>query len=153
MEEYSPGDIVEIETPKGLAYVQLTHTHPSYPPVVKFLKGPYEMRPDNVTVLAAESATMAMVPLSGVLKKLGLKHSRVGCAEIPHGERKFPIFRMPIRGKKGEIIYWWFWDGQGLTFSTELTEQQETLPLREVMSSERFQEQLAVDARQRRAIA
>ena len=31
MEEYAPGDIVEVETTKGLAYVQLTHTHPSYP--------------------------------------------------------------------------------------------------------------------------
>ncbi|MET4104059.1 MAG: hypothetical protein ACU0CB_13275 [Roseovarius sp.] len=147
MEEYQPGDIVEVETPKGLAYVQLTHTHPSYPPVVKFLSGPYKSRPENVTVLATEESPMAMVPLSGVLKKLGLKHSRVENVEIPRGERKFPTFRMPIRGKKGEIIYWWFWDGQGLTFSTELMETQEKLPMREVMSSDRFLEQLVADAR------
>lgn len=147
MEEYLPGDIIEVETPKGLAYVQLTHTHPSYPPVVKFLKGPYQSRPDNVTVLAGEAAPIAMVPLTGVLKKLGLKHTRVASAEIPRGERDFPIFRMPIRDKKGEIIYWWFWDGQGLTYSTELMEQQEKLPMREIMSSERFLDQLATDGK------
>lgn len=145
MEEYVPGDIVEIETSKGLAYVQLTHLHPSYPPVIKFMKGPYENRPDNVTVLTAESAPLAMVPLSGILRKLGLKHSRIGNMDIPRSEQKFPIFRMPIRGKKGEIIYWWFWDGQGLTFSTELAEQQEKLPMREVMSSERFLELLTAN--------
>lgn len=147
MEEYQPGDIVEVETPMGLAYVQLTHTHPSYPPVIKFLKGPCKSRPDNVAVLTTEPAPMAMVPLTGVLKKLGLKHARVGAAEIPQGERKFPIFRMAIRSKKGEIIYWWFWDGKGLTYSTELMEQQEKLPMREIMSSERFLEQLGTDAR------
>ena len=140
MEEYQPGDIVEVETPKGLAYVQLTHTHPSYPPVVKFLSGPYKSRPENVTVLATEESPMAMVPLSGVLKKLGLKHSRVENVEIPRGERKFPTFRMPIRGKKGEIIYWWFWDGRGLTYSSELEAQQDSLPLREVMSASTMME-------------
>lgn len=145
MEEYVPGDIVEIETSKGLAYVQLTHLHPSYPPVIKFMKGPYENRPDNVTVLTAESAPVAMVPLSAVLRKLGLKHCCIGNMDIPRSEQKFPIFRMPIRGKAGEIIYWWFWDGQGLTFSTELADHQEKLPMREVMSSERFLEQLAAN--------
>lgn len=142
MEEYTPGDIIEVETPNGLAYLQLTHTHSSYPPVVKFLQGPYQHRPDNVTVLAADPAPVAMVPLTGILNKLGLKHTRVGTAEIPHGERKFPVFRMPIRDKNGEIIYWWFWDGQGLTYSTDLLARQEKLPLREVMSSEGLLAQL-----------
>jgi hypothetical protein len=86
-----------------------------------------------------------MVPLSGVLKKLGLKHARVGTVEIPRAEREFPIFRMPIRDKKGEIIYWWFWDGKGLTYTTELMQQQEKLPMREIMSAERFLDQLVAD--------
>lgn len=147
MEDYAPGDIVEIETPKGLAYVQLTHTHPSYPPVVKFLKGGYKKRPDNVLSLSNKGEeTVAMVPLSGVLRKLKLRHSKVGATEIPQGQRKFPTFRTPIRDKKGQIIYWWFWDGQGLTYSSELDEVQETLPLREVMSSDRFLERLVADA-------
>ncbi|AJE47678.1 hypothetical protein [Celeribacter indicus] len=147
MEEYAPGDIIEIQTEKGLAYVQLTHLHPSYPPVVKFLKGRYKDRPDNVLSLSGKGEeTVAMVPLSGVLRKLNLPHAKVGEAEIPHGERKFPTFRTPIRDKQGQIIYWWFWDGRGLTYSSELDEVQESLPLREVMSSERFLERLLEDA-------
>ncbi len=148
MEEYAPGDIVEVKTDKGLAYLQVTHTHASYPPVVRFLTGPHKNRPENVTVLTGSAeGPLAMVPLSGVLRKLNLAHTKVGTAEIPQGERKFPTFRMPVRDKQGEIIYWWFWDGQGLTYSSELTEPQKKLPLREVMSSERFLEQLLVDAK------
>lgn len=115
MEEYAPGDIVEVKTDKGLAYLQVTHTHASYPPVVRFLTGPHKNRPENVTVLTGSAeGPLAMVPLSGVLRKLNLAHTKVGTAEIPQGERKFPTFRMPVRDKQGEIIYWWFWDGQGV---------------------------------------
>ncbi|MBS8224694.1 hypothetical protein [Vannielia litorea] len=143
MEDYKPGDIVEIETSKGLAYVQVTHVHPSYPPVVMFLNGPCDKRPENVSTLArVGDHTVAMVPLNGVLKKLGLRHAKAGEAEIPYAERKFPTFRMPVRGKQGEIIYWWFWDGRGLSYATELDEAEKKMPLREVMSSERFIEQL-----------
>ena len=71
----------------------------------------------------------------------------MGTAESPQIERKFPTFRMPVRDKQGEIIYWWFWDGQGLTYSSELTERQKKLPLREVMASGRFLEHLLADAK------
>lgn len=148
MQDYAPGDIVEIVTDKGLAYVQLTHTHPSYPPVVRFLKGPVARRPDNVTALIDNCAgKIAMVPLEGVLRKLNLAHAKVGEIAIPP-QQKFPTFRMPIRGKQGEIIYWWFWDGQGLTYSPEsdLSDAQRQMPLREVMSADRFLEQVLCDA-------
>jgi hypothetical protein len=50
---------------------------------------------------------------------------------------------MPIRDKKGEIIYWWLWDGRGLSYDVELTEAQDALPLREVMTGKRFLELVA----------
>ena len=50
-----------------------------------------------------------------------------------------------VKDKKGEIIYWWFWDGKGLTYTTELMQQQEKLPMREIMSAERFLDQLVAD--------
>lgn len=60
-----------------------------------------------------------MVFLSGVLKKFGLKYVWVGMVEIFCVEREFLIFRMFIWDKKGEIIYWWFWDGKGLIYMIE----------------------------------
>jgi len=76
------------------------------------------------------------------LDRLGLAHQKVGEVALPEGERHFPTFRMPIRDKQGDIVYWWFWDGHGLSYSTELDATQETLPMREVMSSARLLREL-----------
>jgi hypothetical protein len=78
VQEYRPGDIVEVETAKGLAYVEVTHSHPSYPPVVRFLGGPVKERPKDITALTQrDHKVIAMVPLEGVLKKLNLTGTKV----------------------------------------------------------------------------
>lgn len=139
MSEFSPGDVVEIRTPKGLAYVQVTHRHPSYPEVVRALSGLHQGRPDHPDALAAEPASFtAMIPLKGALDRLKLQGEVVARAEIPEADRAFPTFRMPIRDKEGNVAYWWFWDGEGLSYDVELAEGQDRLPMREVMSAERF---------------
>lgn len=139
MTRYHPGDIIEIRTQKGLAYVHLTHSHDSYPPVVRVLKGVQAERPaDLATHAAGAPHVTAMIPLEQALDRLGLAHEKVAEVPLPEGEQRFPTFRMPIRDKQGEIVYWWFWDGQGLTYSAELDAVQETLPLREIMSSARL---------------
>lgn len=139
MTRYHPGDIIEVRTDRGLAYVHLTHVHHSYPPVVRVLRGVQPERPADLPghVAAAPQLT-AMIPLEQALDRLGLANQKAGEAQLPQAEQRFPTFRMPIRDKQGEIVYWWFWDGQGLSYSTELDESQETMPLREVMSSSRL---------------
>jgi hypothetical protein len=139
MTEFAPGDIVEIRTPDGLAYVQLTHRHTSYPEVVRALPGLHRTRPDDPAALAAEPARFtAMIPLRTALARLHLEAEVVAHMDIPEAERAFPTFRMPIRDKQGNVAYWWFWNGDGLSYDTELGEARERLPIREVMSAERF---------------
>jgi|TARA_R110002072_G_scaffold10342_3_gene48102 hypothetical protein len=143
MNSYSPGDIVEITTDKGLVYVHLTHEHPSYPPVVRLLKGVHAAQPDNIGDYARDNVLYtAMIPLVTALNRIGLSHRKVGELPLTGADRDFPVFRMPIRDKQGNIVYWWFWDGRGLTYSTELEEQQDTLPMREVMSGAAMVERL-----------
>ncbi|MWD28708.1 hypothetical protein E0K89_014580 [Aquicoccus sp. SCR17] len=143
MTQYRPGDIIEITTDKGLAYVHLTHDHESYPPVIRLLKGLHAERPADLARFASEAArTTAMIPIETALERLGLAHEKAGYLELPQMERSFPTFRMPVRDKQGEIVYWWFWDGQGLSYASELDETQKDLPLRDVMSSGRFLEEL-----------
>jgi hypothetical protein len=147
MTRYHPGDIIEIHTDKGLAYVHLTHEHDSYPPVVRVMKGVHVGRPADIAAHVARAPRLtAMIPLEQALDRLGLAHEKVGTVELPEGERKFPTFRMPIRDKQGEIVYWWFWDGKGLSYSVELDAIQETLPLREVMSAARLLRELMTPA-------
>lgn len=143
MTQYRPGDIIEIRTDKGLAHVHLTHDHESYPPVIRLLEGLHQTRPADLERHAAENVRMtAMIPIETALARLGLGHEKAGHLELPQAERRFPTFRTPIRDKRGEVIYWWFWDGQGLSYATELDEEQKTMPLRDVMSSDQFLQEL-----------
>ena len=146
MSELQPGDVVEIRTEAGLRYAVVTHDHASYPSVVQMMKGAHETRPvDPSDVALGEAAFTAMLPLRSVLEKLDLDHEVVATAELDP-QREFPIFRMPIRDKLGEIVYSWFWDGRGLTYEIEPGTDNDALPLREVMSAAAFRKRLdAID--------
>lgn len=134
-----PGDIVEIETPGGLAYVQVTHNHPAYSEVVRALPGLHDSRPGDLAQLAgAESSFSAMVPLGGAIETQRIKAERIGSAEIPPRHKPFPTFRMAVRDRKGDVAYWWLWDGEGLRYETELDEEAQSYPLREVMTADTF---------------
>ena len=143
MNSYRPGDIVEIGTDKGLVYVHLTHEHPSYPPVVRLLKGVHAAQPDDIPGHARDNVFYtAMIPLVSALNRIGVSHRKVGELALTGSDRDFPTFGMPIRDKQGNVVYWWFWDGRGLTYSSELEAQQDSLPLREVMSASTMMEKL-----------
>lgn len=139
-----PGDVVEIEVGQKKAYAQITHYHSSYPPVVRALNGLHNKRPSDVDALVAgKTRFIAMIPLVTALTRAGASFEVVGQFEIPAEHQDFPTFRMPIRDKKGEIIYWWLWDGRGLSYDIELTTAQDALPMREVMTGNRFLELVA----------
>lgn len=143
MNSYHPGDIVEITTDKGLVYVHLTHEHPSYPPVVRLLKGVHAMRPEDIANFAkANVVHITMIPLVTALNRIGVAHRKAGELPLTGVECDFPTFRMPIRDKQGNIVYWWFWDGRSLSYSSELDENQDSLPMREVMSASDMVEKL-----------
>ena len=147
MTRYRPGDVIEIKLEAGLAYVHLTHEHDSYPPVVRVIRGVLGQRPDDLTKHLAQAPYLtAMIPLEQALDRLGLPHAKVSSVALPDAERTFPTFRMPIRDKQGAIVYWWFWDGQGLSYSVDLDAIQNSLPLREVMSSARLLQELQAPA-------
>ncbi|MBX5173510.1 hypothetical protein HJB84_27240 [Rhizobium sp. NZLR1b] len=115
--QFSPGDVVEISTPEGLAYVQVTHTHAAYPEVVRILPGFHQERPALAAVPSAKTRSVVMIPLGGALEHGKIDGAKIGTAEIPKPDKKFPTFKMPIRGKNGEIVYWWLWEGDGLAYT------------------------------------
>lgn len=149
MTDLSPGEVVEIEVGQKKvgqkrAYAQITHYHPSYPPVVRALDGLYDARPSDLAALVAgKTRFVTMIPLGTALTRAGARFESLGQFDIPAEHRDFPTFRMPIRDKKGEVVYWWFWDGCGLRYDVELIAEQDALPLREVMSGTRFLELVA----------
>lgn len=134
----SPGDIVEIETDAGLAYVQVTHNHVSYPEVVRMLPGPHEARPELAMLAKASAGFAGMFPLGDALEQGRLSGRKLGNFPVPGESRAFPTFRMPVRDRQGNVVYWWLWDGEGLRLESEAGEANDTLPMREVMSLDSF---------------
>lgn len=144
MTDMAPGDVVEIDVGSQKAYVQITHNHSSYPPVVRVLEGLHDKRPSDLNALVfGKTRFITLIPLGSAMARVGADCEVLGSHEIPADHRDFPTFRMPIRDKQGQIVYWWFWDGLGLSYDDTLDAVQENLPLREVMTGARFLELLA----------
>lgn len=137
MNHFGPGDVVEIETPKGLAYVQVTHQHPVYSEIIRALPGLHLRRPREFgSLAAADAAFKAMVPLSDAIRRGKLRGARVDAVPVPAGDRPFPTFRLPIRDRASNVVYWWFWDGDGLSYGTEGRADIDVLPLRDVTTAD-----------------
>ena len=144
MSALKPGNLVEIAIGQKKAYAQVIHNHSSYPPVVRALDELHDERPRKLDELVVgKTRFVAMIPLATALARAGVEFETLGTFDIPDEHRDFPTFRMPIRDKQGEIVYWWFWDGRGLSYDVELSEAQGSLPIREVMTGSRFLELIA----------
>lgn len=147
MTDFAPGDIVEIETTKGLAYLQVTHRHSSYPEVVRMLPGLRVSRPDNFSDLAGQASVFtAMVPLGGTIDQNRIVGRKVATAPIPAADQAFPTFKMAIRDKQGAIAYWWFWDGDSLRYDEAPGPEVETMSQREVMTAGSLLERIEAQA-------
>lgn len=143
--DLKPGDLIEIPLQGCLAYAQITHEHPSYPPVVRVLAGRPKQRPSDLPQLAqTPSDFKAMLPIGPALIRLGIEALNLGSYPIPAADRDFPLFRMPIRDRMGALLYWWYWDGSTLSLDADLGRHSDALqlPLREVMTSETFMSRL-----------
>lgn len=147
MTKFAPGDIVEIDTPGGHAFVQVTHNHPSYPEVVRALAGPYEQGADASVLGKQETLFFAMIPLAGAIDSGAISARLVGNSPVPDAFKRFPTFKMSIldkhEGKRGDVAYWWFWDGDTLSYDADPGPEIDKIPQREVMTVKEFVDRLA----------
>ena len=144
MKQFQPGDIIEIKLPNGFGYLQVTHNHPAYPEVVRALPGRHAARPANIAELASGKTKFTfMLPLFSVLQKGMLEGEKVGAAKIPASDTTFHTFRMPIRDKQGNVVYWWFWDGEGLRYDADPDASTNDMPLREITTADTLIEKLS----------
>lgn len=104
------GDIIEIATPRGLAYAQFTHKHPTYGALLRVFPGFYETRPTDFTDIVNQQPQFVMFfPLGAACnQKVVLIADN---QPIPKHGQEFPLFRSRIKSKHG-CGPWWLWDGE-----------------------------------------
>lgn len=135
----APGDIVAIDTDRGIRHAQITHLRAPYPDVLRAIEPTGASEPADIA--KGKTAFIAMVELARALRDETVSTRVIGHATIPQADRAFPTFRLPIRNKAGEIVYWWAWDGEGLSVAPEAGVTD--LPIREILPVARLRARLA----------
>jgi hypothetical protein len=109
------GDILEIPTKKGRAYVQFSHYHETPPrmgAIIRVLPGFFPERPKDFQALADQKELYyTLFPVQAAVKRKIF--SVVGHAAVPLHATKFPLFRNGlVNPQTGKVEQWWLWDGK-----------------------------------------
>jgi hypothetical protein len=105
------GDVIEVHTSKGLAYVHYTHKHGQYGALLRVLPNFYRERPKNFSeIVDVEPQFMTFFPLGAACSRR-IVHI-VGNVPVPERAQIFPTFRTGIPNKEGKVESWWLWDGE-----------------------------------------
>jgi hypothetical protein len=126
------GDVIEMQTAKGLSYAQLSHIHPRYGALIRILSGFFKSRPVELFKLINEPESFVVFfPLqAGVNRKLV---KIVDNAPVPDAAKPFPLFKAGIPDPvTGKIEVWWLWDGNKEWKIGQLKPGQSILPSRGV---------------------
>lgn len=129
-ETLPPGSVLELDTPSGPRHMQVLYRRAPYPEVVRLIRPSGRAGDDPEAIARQETARIAMIEASSHLQQHRLR--RLGAAPIPGECRADGGFRVLIRDRRGEAVYSWIWDWEGL----HVAEAQDAadLPLREVLS-------------------
>ncbi|MCB1068641.1 MAG: hypothetical protein KDK56_10715 [Simkania sp.] len=112
------GDVIEIPTSKGLAYVQYTHEHNSpsiFGSLIRVLQGFYKVRPSEEELYELVKKPHRFQTFCPVHYGVNVGDwERVGNFPVPDFAKEFPIFKgtnsSPMKDPKDAI--WFLWDGE-----------------------------------------
>ena len=118
------GDIFEIRTPKGLAYMQYTLKDAAMGHLIRILPGIFKDRPDSFKNIAlSKELYFIFFPLAAAVNRKIV--SFVANEEIPSWARKKPI--MKREGgitREGKVLNWFINEGERQIIVDSLTEEQ-----------------------------
>ncbi|HYH95648.1 ribonuclease E inhibitor RraB [Hyalangium sp.] len=139
------GDVIEVRTPRGLAYLQYTSKHPEYSDTVRVLPGVFEQRPDpdELAALATQEGYFTFYLVS-----LAVRHGLVeiiGNYPIPAGlETPRALLRHGFITREGKVTAWVLEEGSKETLlKRELTPEEKHLSLAELWNHEFLVHRLA----------
>ena len=113
------GDVIEVPTSKGLAYVQYTHEYtkpPKWGSLIRVLQGFYKKRPSMEELGEVVDLPHRFQTFCPVYRVVNIgDFDRVGNFPVPAFAQKFPIFKnMQYLFKRPppEEAIWYLWDGE-----------------------------------------
>lgn len=128
----SIGDVFEIKTPEGLAYIQFSHRDQQFGHLLRVLPGIYKQPPDAfVDVVNLKELFYVFFPLGAALSQGIVRW--VAHEDIPDWSQKFPLMRMAgWIDESGKVLNWWLYDGEKEWQVDNLTSEQESLSLAQI---------------------
>jgi len=114
------GDVVEVPTSKGFAYVQYTHEHTGpgtkWGSVIRVLNGFYKVRPDLKEIKRIVNSQHRFTTFCQVHYALNLGDwERIGNFPFPKFAQEFPVFKSMkylFKRPNPEEADWYLWDGE-----------------------------------------
>jgi hypothetical protein len=130
------GDLIEVETSKGLGYLQYTHhTDDAFNQyLLRAIEGLYPERPKDLDALAGnphifQTFTALGSALQGRMMRI------VHNAPVPEFAARFPLFKAAgAIDLQGRVLNWWLWDGTCSIFIGDLPREFHRLPVRSFVS-------------------
>lgn len=131
-----PGDILEVHTPRGLAYVHYTAREPEYGDAIRVLPGFFPTRPSDFAALPhSPEAYFTFYPAAAAVSQ-GLVEV-VAHVPVPPGQGLPSVYRRAgARSRDGRVLAWLICEGTKETLVRELSEEQRALPIASIWNHE-----------------
>jgi hypothetical protein len=138
------GDIFELATSGGLAYLQYVMKTPRFGALIRILGGTFADRPLSFSHLVRQPERfVTFFPLGAAVAQSVVTY--VGHEHVPEWLRKFPLFRAAGNRdpRTGKVLDWWLWDGEKSWPIGDLRPEHRDLPIREVLNDTLLAERIA----------
>jgi hypothetical protein len=126
-----PGDVIEVRTPRGLAYVHYTAKHPEYGEAIRVLPGFFQVRPRDWSALLGQAGYFTFYPVGPAVSQ-GLVEIAAHQPVLPGREVPSTFRRYGWITPEGQVKTWLINDGTRDVVRTELSAEEQRLPLAEV---------------------
>jgi len=127
------GDIVEVQVDSRLAYCQYTHKHGRYGALIRVFEGLYDIRPEDIGILATGNVKFSTFFPLGAACSRGILHI-VDNTTIAESNAEFPVFKTRSVGPNKSFGPWYLWDGEREWRKNDLSEVELAFPNRGVIN-------------------
>lgn len=136
-----PGDMLEVATPRGLAYVQYVGKHSEYGDAIRVIPGFFQKQPQDWNALLAQEGYFTFYPVSAAVSQ-GLVRVAASAA-IPSGKEMPSTYRRAgWITREGKTTMWFICEGTKETRRTELSDEERRLPIYAIWNHEFLVERL-----------